>query len=397
MKPDMKNRKKIPLELILRSFRKETTETEEKELLNWLGQDENRSAFGSLQKIWNDTVRDSAGVGFDAEAGWKRLAGNIGGRERPREAALRRIRTAVVSAAAAAAVVFLCVFAFRAYDRDDVHPDLEAFAGSSSLLPDAVQKTTLITGNGKRYEIDSRNTVVEVDASGEMSVNSVVIADGGMGRRAYNQLIVPRGKRAKMTMSDGTVLHVNAMTKVIWPGQQRNGRREIYMEGEAYFDVTRNPALPFVVNTRNADVRVLGTSFNVCAPSGTENTSVVLVSGSVNVMNQSSGEEVMLEPDQMVVCEGERTGRPEKVDVEQYICWVNDRLIYRGEPLGSVFRKLELAYGRKITVASDIDEIVVSGKVNLNEPIENVLTGISFLAPIGFREDGNDIYIYRKD
>ena len=104
----------------------------------------------------------------------------------------------------------------------------------------------------------------------------------------------------------------------------------------------QDPERPFIVKTGNVSVRVLGTKFNVFAYQG-ENPNVVLVEGSVDVATAKSGRRMI--PGQKVEVVGDKLNEPENVNVDSYISWINNELIYDEEPLASVFRRLQIYYG----------------------------------------------------
>ena len=112
-------------------------------------------------------------------------------------------------------------------------------------------------------------------------------------------MIIPKGKRTRLTLADGTHLWANSGTRVVYPSHFEKNHREIYVEGEVYLDVFRNEDAPFIVRTKDFQIQVLGTSFNVSAYPSEGVSSVVLVEGSVNVKNQQK-EQVKLAPGQLV-------------------------------------------------------------------------------------------------
>ena len=113
------------------------------------------------------------------------------------------------------------------------------------------------------------------------------ISQASSVKNEMHQIMVPNGKRADITFSDGTRIYINSGSKVIYPDIFEERKREILVEGEVYLDVAKRKDCPFVVKTREFDIRVLGTSFNVCAYREDEAASVVLVRGSVEVTTEN--------------------------------------------------------------------------------------------------------------
>jgi ferric-dicitrate binding protein FerR (iron transport regulator) len=111
-----------------------------------------------------------------------------------------------------------------------------------------------------------------------------------LSEKHFGQLIVPTGKRASMIFADGSRVTVRPGSKVIFPTMFAQNEREIYVQGEAFLEVSKNKKRPFIVKTELMDVEVLGTSFDVSAYPGENEQSVVLVTGSVKVRSASSDE-----------------------------------------------------------------------------------------------------------
>lgn len=146
------------------------------------------------------------------------------------------------------------------------------------------------------------------------------------------------------------------------------------VEGEVYLDVAKRKDCPFVVKTREFDIRVLGTSFNVCAYREDEAASVVLVRGSVEVTTENKSK-VRLAPNQLVDIKGNKT-QVRKVDVSEYISWKDNLLLLHQRPVGDVLKKLERYYGCKIRYDAEITTLSLSGKLDLQTDITNVMDNL---------------------
>ncbi|WP_339715269.1 FecR domain-containing protein [uncultured Kriegella sp.] len=169
---------------------------------------------------------------------------------------------------------------------------------------------------------------------------------------AYNKLKVPYGKRFVIELSDGTVVHLNAGTKLRYPKVfAEAGNRDVYLEGEAFFDVEENKAQPFVVHTQQMNVRVLGTKFNVSSYDNENSTSTVLVEGSVGVYDTakkySNADGVVISPNQQAkIQNGEFTVA--EVDVQRFIAWMEGKLFFVNDRFEDIVKVLERNYNIKI-------------------------------------------------
>lgn len=167
----------------------------------------------------------------------------------------------------------------------------------------------------------------------------------------FNEIDVPLGKTFKLVLSDGTLVHLNAGTSLRFPVNFFAGdKREVYLLGEAYFEVAKDAGSPFIVRADDMEVKVLGTHFNVSSYEG-EVQHTVLVEGSVSVDNHgaaTSGQgPVVIRPGQKAIMVSEGLNVNE-VDVEDYIGWTQDILIFSDELFPEIIQKIERKYNVEI-------------------------------------------------
>ena len=217
------------------------------------------------------------------------------------------------------------------------------------------------------------------------------------GLTEIDQIITPPGKQVQMILADGTRLWINAGTHVMYPHQFQKGHREIFVNGEVYLEVARNEQVPFFVRTKDFYVQVLGTKFNVNSYNSTSGSSVVLVEGSVKVEGKSQ-EEIVLTPNQYISIQHGKLASPIEVDVKEYVSWVDNLLVYNTEkPLTDVLRKLELYYDKKIKIVDNMEDIRVSGKLELKNDFSKVLHSLSHSFPITFEERSDTVFVRRNN
>lgn len=205
----------------------------------------------------------------------------------------------------------------------------------------------------------------------------------------YLQLVVPYGKRSTLTLSDGTAVWINSGTTVIYPRCFKN-RRELFINGEAYLEVAKDTAKPFVVHARKFDVTVLGTSFNVHSFEGEATASVVLVEGAVEVATEKHTSK--LSPNEGVFYDSHALEIRE-VDTYSYICWRDGFIRLENEPLDVILGKLARYYRLEFTHDSVIAGETYAGKLNLADSIEDILQNLSLSTPFTFSRDGDTIHL----
>lgn len=167
----------------------------------------------------------------------------------------------------------------------------------------------------------------------------------------YHAIEVPLGKTYKLFLSDGTLVHLNAGTNLRFPIKFiPNTKREVFLNGEAYFEVIRDQANPFMVMAGDMEVTVLGTHFNVSSYKG-DKQHTVLVEGSVSVdnlgANPSFQRSIVIKPGQKAIMVPEGLNVNE-VDVEDYIGWIRNILTFNNELFPDIISKIERKYNVEI-------------------------------------------------
>ncbi|MDR1371070.1 MAG: FecR family protein [Dysgonamonadaceae bacterium] len=258
----------------------------------------------------------------------------------------------------------------------------------------------LILPNQEEIEIPDINVEFIHNKKGDIQVNTEQVIpncmdeSGGKENLQFNQLIVPYGHNSSLVLSDGTKIWVNSGSKLIYPQRFAGDRREIFIEGEAYLEVAKNEKIPFFVKTELWEIKVTGTSFNVCAYKGELFQSIVLATGSVNVKNLVSREKVQLKPNQMCLYEyGLDKIKVEEVEIYDYICWKYGFLHFKSERLDLVLNRLKRFYNISIECSDKVKKIRVSGKLDMKEDINEVFKTITVTAPVKYTREKNKIII----
>lgn len=162
---------------------------------------------------------------------------------------------------------------------------------------------------------------------------------------------VPAGQRAQITLADGTRVWLNAKSTLTYASNFGRTERNITLEGEAYFEVAKNKDIPFYVNTGKNKVRVVGTSFNVCAYKGSNEFETTLVEGIVDIYaaNDVSKPIVRLEKNEFF---GDYDGKLKKTVLPsyEYLRWKEGLYCFDDSELSHILNRLELYYNVKITV-----------------------------------------------
>lgn len=249
-----------------------------------------------------------------------------------------------------------------------------------------------------QVEIDGKEAEIEYDTTGSFTVNSKEVKTGGVSsvpttKTTYNQLCVPYGKRATLTLSDGTMLWINAGKTVVYPTISPSSKREIYANGEIYAEVVRDESRPFSVKTENLEVYVLGTSFNLSAYKEDTFKRIVLVNGSVDI--RQNGTNTRRVPNQSYTVT-QRGNIVETVDTEIYTSWRNGIYIFKDEPIENILQQLGGYYNVSVILPPQPSGILCSGKLELKDEFLRLLNNLSQIASFNFsvKDNGCRIQFY---
>lgn len=282
----------------------------------------------------------------------------------------------------------LLLFAIsRIYQHSKDHPsELLEFVKANPYSTDTVSgDIQLLVSAEKIITIEEKDPTISYHSDSIRVTGKSVVQ---LSTTGYSRLIVPKGKRSRLTLSDGSTLHVNSGTEVIYPNQFTRNRREIYVNGEVFLEVMPNADQPFMLKTRDIEVLVLGTKFNVQAYEEDHEIEVVLVSGAVQVTAGKNVPKTNLTPSRMYHY---RNGQAlvTEVDIEKHISWIHGILYAEDERLDVLMTKLSRYYGKEIMYDESIVNQRCSGKIDLKSDLGEVLNGLTFSFPIETKyEDG---------
>lgn len=191
----------------------------------------------------------------------------------------------------------------------------------------------------------------------------------------WAQISVAYGEEKHLFLPDSSELWINSGTTIKYPKKFEGNQRNVYLNGEAYFSVTRNPKKPFVVHTKRINVKVLGTKFNVKAYAGDENTVTTLTSGKVEV-NTQANQVATLKPNEQLIINNKTSHKSiKRVSIEETTAWLSGQMIFTNTSLNEIFQTLE----RKFDVTIKIDKLATlrdkrcTVKFLKNDSIEDIL------------------------
>jgi ferric-dicitrate binding protein FerR (iron transport regulator) len=211
---------------------------------------------------------------------------------------------------------------------------------------------------------------------------------------AYRVHRTPAGQPQRLRLTDGSVVTLAPQSQLRYPAQFGGGSREVYLEGEAFFEISKDPRRPFRVHSGAWVTQVLGTKFNVSAVPGARQLAVSLVEGKVQVTDKQ--DKYLLTPGQQLRADV-ATGRiyRQAFDRQQVLAWRSNQLVFKNEKLADVANQLERRYGVKLVFADTATAEVRLWATFDNEPLPRVLSALRQAGGLSYHCEGQVIYLKR--
>ena len=261
-------------------------------------------------------------------------------------------------------------------------------------------KAMLILNNGEIISLSEKNKT-EIVATEELSIRNegsqlrYTVSENTKNEQAnnYNELIVPKGGEFTLTLSDGTKVWINSQSKIKYPVIFNDITREVYLEGEAYFEVTKDTQHPFHVNVKNGvSIEVLGTSFNVRSYMDENTIETVLEKGSVR-MSQGKDAVILIPGNKAVYLPNEPI-RLTTVNTELYTAWRHGQYIFMNESVENILKQLSRWYDIEVFYSNEAAKSVVfSGDVRKYDNINTLLEAMEILGCLHFKINGKTLIV----
>jgi len=384
--------------------------------------------------------------------------------------------------AAAVAAITLGTWLYYASFISGRHPDAGQDPNAVATIQDIApgrNTATLTLANGKTINLSDVKTGVTIDASTLTYTDGTVVdpslregttkqshqdsedeiassrsASRNDGKVQTLVMSTPRGGTYQVVLPDGTEVWLNADSKIMFPSQFTGAKRQISLEGEAYFQVAKDKAHPFIVQSKGQEVTVLGTHFNINAYPDEGNTKTTLIEGSVRVsyvprlrLTSSRGttlssrgtakdlgptglgmipqtssmafrqtalrslqsrddksvrddgkmpESIVLKPSQQTSLNGE-TFSIKSIDPASAIDWKNGEFVSENENLASIMRKVSRWYNVEVVYASEeLKKRTFDGSLSRYDNVSRILKAIEFAGAVKFKVEGRMITVLKN-
>lgn len=330
------------IELLSKDILGDITETEKAEIEKWLAMsDENKQVYSRLTEPGKLMSR----YGIYQEFEKMKIFPIV---KRRNKKTIKILKISVIAAASITIFAGLWqLLPLATEKKSDAKDEIPTF------LLGADNKAALILSTGEVIKIEEqsghindRNMVIENDGR-QLVYGSHVNAEQKSRTIQYNTLKVPVGSTFNLILADGSRIVLNSQTEIRYPVLFESDKREVYLNGEAYFDITKDTEKPFIVHCPAQTITVLGTCFNVEAYSHEKNAVTALIKGKVHI--ESGQSKVVIYPGIVAVADGSDI-HTMVADTDFYTSWIDNRFSFQNESLAAILQKFERWYNIKFDV-----------------------------------------------
>ena len=331
----------------------------------------------SIQDGSYEKWRNSLEFKFKEEQVWKNIEDRISTKKKSKVIQLLKYWPS------AAAILVIGLLSYQAYF---MYNDYQRQKHEALMVP-GQSKAYLEIDNTQRIELGQLDTLMlfnKAKVKLEAEKIAYTASDQKDAKNEYHKINVPRNAEYFVELADGTKVWINSESTLGFHSRFDGKQRIVDLTGEAYFEVAKNPDQPFIVRTANADVRVLGTQFNVKAYSDEEFTYATLNEGKVRVSNEKNEQDIL--PDEQIIINN-TTGiyTKKQVDANIYSAWVKGKFVFKDERLEDILHTISRWYDIQVFYENQkLQEERFSISLNRYENISSLLEHIEMTESVQF-------------
>lgn len=302
--------------------------------------------------------------------------------------------------AAVAAILLFVTISWLLYQHNLSTPINETAVGNK-IVPGG-NRAFLTLSNGKKLSLaDAVNGTLANDAGVVISQSAdgqllYTVSDNHLGNDKlsdqYNAIETPRGGQFQVILPDGTHVWLNAASVLKYPVRFSKAERTVELVGEAYFEVAKDPKRPFILQTLDQKVAVLGTHFNVNVYPEDKLHKTTLLEGAIRVSSKNGENPLLLKPGQEYES-GHGKPKVRQVDAEESVAWKNGEFVFTDESLESIMNKIARWYNVSISYEQVDPSTRFGGAVSRFSEISKVLEKLELTGEVNFRIHGRRIIV----
>jgi len=286
---------------------------------------------------------------------------------------------------------------------------LNYFTFQENPVPEKVEKNIFDPGSKKAYLLSMKGEKIDLSESFEVKKeDGTVISNKSEGVISFEKtkpvkktieqqtIYVPKSGEYELVLADGSKVFLNSESQLTFPSYFEGETRRVELTGEAYFEVKKD-GKPFIIQTSDLSIEVLGTSFNVNAYQTNSYINTTLVEGSIRIRLPEKQESFLLQPDHNFRLDKlSDEVSVQQVNTDIYTAWVKGEFMFRNQTLAEIFGQLERWYNFKIIYENpDIAKMRFTGSAEKVRPLNYLLNQIQAVTDIQYKLEGDKIILYR--
>lgn len=269
---------------------------------------------------------------------------------------------------------------------------------ATHLITPGSNKATLTLANGATVTLDdaANGVVAQAGNTDIKKIRKGLLSYEGSdasGAATLNTISVPRGGQYAVVLADGTSVWLNSESSLTYPVAFSGTERKVILKGEAYFEVSQNAQQPFIVQADVAEVKVLGTSFNINAYKDERDIRATLLTGSVRVNKGTDG--TLLVPGEQGVVNATQPGvSKRKVRTDQVVAWKAGYFIFRNNTIQDIMRQVGRWYDVEVEY-KEVPQGAFGGTFSKNKDIKELLNALELTGLLHFKIEGRKIIVMK--
>jgi len=254
-----------------------------------------------------------------------------------------------------------------------------------------VNQSYLFLSNGTKVDLEKKDSKIALNADKKIIIDNEKEIDlskiSSSDESKMNEVVIPFGKKSQLILEDGTKVWLNAGSRMAFPTKFTGNKREVFLEGEAYFEVAHDQKIPFIVNTAEINIKVLGTRFDLSAFRTDNLIETVLIEGKVAIKEQSAlgllKSETILSPNQKASFSliDHSISVDNEPDVENTIAWTAGWFKFSQQSINDVLNKLQRYYNVQFVFDHEFSSAdLITGKLDLKDDPERVIAALAVIS-----------------
>lgn len=297
---------------------------------------------------------------------------------------------------AAASIVLVASIGFYFYNTSRETEQQSFYANDIDPGKDGA---TLTLADGKKIlinDVSAGNIALQSGVRISKTVDGQIIYEitgSNSDKIEYNTLTTIRGEQTQVLLPDGSLVFLNAASSLKFPTSfAKLKERSVEISGEAYFEIAKDKAHPFIVKNEKQEVEVLGTHFNINAYDDEPSVKTTLLEGSVKISTDQNTK--VLKPGEQAVNNNEKLSIGE-VDVDKAVAWKSSKFVFDDENIESVMRKLSRWYNVEVIYQDNVADRTFTGSISRYDKISKILDKITYIEAVHFKVEGRRITVMK--